>query len=408
MKLDFADLKNRWRARAVLAISIESGRIAIDVVRSEPGAATQAGRATHAAQTTQAAQARRAAAVRACTLELGADSLLANPEQAGLQLAALLAAENIRERRCVVCIPAPWALTTSADVPAISGEDLRGYLELRAEREFPIPVADLRLAHCAYALPGGKAQLTLAAVATKRLGALDRMLQSAGCQAVSISLGLDDCLQPAQPAALHFLANGDHVALVIAAGDGVAALRTLPGAVASEAAEFDQAGFAREVRITLGRLPETLRDQIHSARFGGARAPAQRLFNYLEKPLLSMGIEARFSEGRLSEGAPDPQGAGAARLAAIKHLAGQALAFEFVEAQTNRWQLMATKFDSRRRRWMIAAGAGVLLAIVGTFLIRSSMEIVLRIRVGTSAEMLPQTARRSACPTRVRRVRAPM
>ena len=89
-----------------------------------------------------------------------------------------------------------------------------------------------------------------------------------------------------------------------------------------------------------------------------------------------MGIEGRLSEGRLSEGpnALDLQAAGAARLAAIKHLEGQALAFEFVAAQPNRWQVMATKFDSRRRRWMIAAGAGVLLGIVGTFLIRSSME----------------------------------
>ena len=351
MKLELAELQKRFQVRAALAITIESGRVAVDFVRREESASR--------VQTS-------------FTLPWGAEAVLTDPERAGQRLAAELESAGIRERRCVVCIPAGWAMTTSAEVPGVTADDLRGFLELRAEREFPVPVADLRLAHCAYVLPDGKECATLAAVPAKRMDAIERMLAAAECRAVSVSLGLDACLpNRGVPAALHFLANGNHIDVVIAAGGGIAAVRTLPAPANAETAAFDAMGFSREVRITLGRLPEALRAQVREARFGGAPASAENLCQEMRPHLSRMGIESRLETpaGTASAGHP-----AAAIEAAGQHLAQQPVAFEFLPPQVNRWQLMARQFDDRRRRWLAVAAVALLVLPVLTFIVRAHME----------------------------------
>ncbi|MEA3211987.1 MAG: hypothetical protein QOE70_5044 [Chthoniobacter sp.] len=349
MKLDFAELKKRLQVRAVLAVTLESGRVAVDLVRRDEGGSR---------------------VVKSFALPLGADAVLADPEKAGQEMAAQLAGAGIRERRCVVCIPAGWALTTSTDVPGVSEEDLRGYLELRAEREFPIAVADLRLAHCAYVLPDGKQRATLAAIPAKRMEAVERMLAAAECRAVSISLGLDGCVpEDEAAAALHFLANGNHVDVVVAGGGGIIALRSLAASVGPGAAAFDAAGFSREVRITLGGLPDALRQQIREARFGGSPASAENLCLEIRQHLYRMGIESR-----LLRPAGDPAGAPAGLAAAEHHLRKQPLVFEFLPPQVNRWQATFQRFDSRRRRWLVIAAVALLVLPILTFFVRSRIE----------------------------------
>jgi hypothetical protein len=346
MKLDLAELKKRFQVRTALAVTVESGRVAVDLVRKDD-AGTRV--------------------VASFELPMGADALVANPDKAGERFAAELAAAGFRERRCVVCVPASWALTTSTEVPGVSADDLRGYLELRAEREFPIPVADLRLAYCAYASPDGAERATLTAVPTKRLEAVERMLAAAECRAVSISLGLDGCLPQGElPAAMHFVANGTHVDLIIAAGGGIAALRSLPAPV--DTATFDAAGFSREVRITLGRLPDAMRQQVTQARFRGSPATAENLCLEIRQHLNRMGIESRLQ--RTADGALP----GAAIAAAELHLRHQPVVFEFLPPQVTRWQTALKQFDDRRRRWIAAGAVALLLLPIVTFFVRAHIE----------------------------------
>lgn len=351
MKLDLAELKKRLQVRAALAVTLESGRVVVDLVRREENTSR---------------------VLNSFTLPIGADAVLADPERAGQRLAAELSSAGIRERRCVVCMPAAWALTTSTEVPGVADEDLRGYLELRAEREFPIPVADLRLAHCAYVLPDGKECATLAAVPAKRMEAIERMLAVAECRAVSISLGLDACLpQGGGPAALHFLANGNHVDVIIAAGGGIAAVRTLPGSVNAETAAFDALVFSREVRITLGRLPDALRQQVRDARFSGSPVSAENLCTEMRQHLQRMGIASHCERPPGGDMTVHP---GAALEAAGQHLRRQPVAFEFLQPEINRWEVLARQFDDRRRRWLALALVAALVLPILIFIVRSRME----------------------------------
>ena len=349
MKLNLAELKKRMQVRTALALTVESGRIAVDLVRRDDTG-------SHV--------------VKSLEVALRAEAIIADPEKAGQELAAQLTAAGIAERRCVVCVPAGWALTTSTDVPAVGAEDLRGYLELRAEREFPVTVSDLRLAHCAYDLPDGKQRATLAAIPAKRMESVERMLAAAGRRAVSISLGLDACVNGGTPAAMHFLSNGNHVDVVVSAGGGIAALRSLAGPPPLAGVAFDAAQFSREVRITLGSLPAAVREQVHEARFSGAASASENLCIEIRQHLRRMGIDSKLVRPAVGGAAPP----GAAIESAALFLRQKSAAFEFVPPQVNRWQEAFQRFDSRRRRWIVAAAVAFVVLPVLTFFVRSRIE----------------------------------
>jgi hypothetical protein len=365
MKLDLAELKKqiptratltalqkRLQVKTVLAVTLESGRVAVALMRRDD---------------------KGVSVVRSFEMQHGAEAVMANAEKIGAELGSQLNLSGIRERRCVVCLPASWALSTATDLPEISKEDLPGYLELRAEREFPAAAADLRLSHCTYFLPDGKERATIAAVPAKRLDAVERMLAAAGCRAVSISLGLDGCMPHANSKpALHFLANGTHVDLVVASGGGIAAVRSLPGAAKPDASDFDAAGFSREVRITLGRLPDGIRQQVREARFGGTPESAMHLRQEMSQHLDRMGIYSLLEEK--SDSAQAGEHPPAAIAAAEHHLRQRPVVFEFLPPQVNRWQVFLQRFDSKRRRWMVAAALAIIVLPILVFFIRSRME----------------------------------
>jgi hypothetical protein len=347
MAINLTELRSRWRIPAVLAVTVESGRVAVDHVRRENGGSR---------------------ILRSLSLACGADRLLEDPARAGHELAQLFESEGVTERRCVVCLPAGWALSTTTDLPAVAAEDLRGFLELRAEREFPMAAAELALAHSAYTMPGGEPKATLAAVPLKRLDAVRRMLETAGCRVLSISLAVDPALADARDASggsVNILLNGNHVDLIVTAGGGVVAMRTV--GVAGGQGEGGLApghALGRELRITLGRLPETLRRNVGKARFIGTREKAEALLESSQPYLHRLGLQGIVPSAR-GVGTAQVGGTevrpGVAVEAAGRHLQGQPVLFEFVAREISPVHVFLRRFDTRRHRWLVAIGLVVLV-----------------------------------------------
>lgn len=324
MTLDFHELQQRFQPHAALALTLGPERLVAALVRS------------------------RGYSQPPVTIDLTAEAILADPAKAGAKLAASLEAAGLRERRCAVCLPPAWALSAAADLPEVSAEDLRGYFELRAEREFS--AADLRLSHSAYELPGGTRRATLAAIPAKRMEALEKFLQSAGCRPVSMSLALPGCFSRPDPT-LHLLENGGRIDLVVSTGDGIAALRSIPA---------DPGAFQRELRISLGRLPESLRSRVRQARLSGPLAPA------LAETLEKLGIAAAADES-LRPG-------DAAIEAAQRHLQRRPVPFEFFVPETNRWEETLARFNTPKGRRSIAAAAAIVFLPVLAFSFRNHTE----------------------------------
>lgn len=346
MKLDLTELKKRFQARSVLALSIRQDGIAAHLIRRENG------------------DCREAATL---TVPIRADALMEHPEQAGKELAAALETAGIRERNCVVCIPPSWAMSASAELPEISRDDLRGYFELRAEREFSMQTADLRLAHCAYSAPDGKPRATLAAVSAKRMDALEKTLESAGRRPVSISLALGDRLADVAPA-LYLLVNASHIDVAVTAGGGVAALRSL-AAPGSDGAAFDSAAFGREIRITLGRLPETIRQQVRRVVFHGAREITREAVAEIGEQIQRLGLEVTAEDTACGDGSVD---------LARRYLNQQPAPFEFVIVEPNQWQAKFKRINTVRGREIVLASLAALVVAAAVFGVRSRMEGSLR------------------------------
>jgi hypothetical protein len=345
------EIKKRLKPRSVLALTLESGRLVVNHVLAggEGGGVSQT-----------------------LSIPAGAEEVFKDPEKAGAQLASALEAAGIRQRRCVVCVPAGWALSASTELPDVSAEDLQGFIELRAEREFPVAVSELRIAHCPWSLPDGERRTTLAAVPVKRMDAIDRMLAAAGCRAVSVSLALGECLMEPKPA-LHFIANGTHTDVIVTAGGGVVSMRSLGGPGPDDETPFDPAVFYREVRITLGRLPETIRREVRQAHFSGSPVSAQRLFDKTRDQLRNLGLESIESAATRGTGQPQAVTDPAVKAAEL-YLREKPVAFEFFVPEVNRWQAMALRYDTQRHRRIAAVAVSVIFLPVLVFFVRARWE----------------------------------
>src|SRR5512133_2862520 len=198
---------------------------------------------------------------------LSLDPLTNAAELVGREIRNQLNTAGVRERRCVVALPLPWALTAYTKIPDLPPEDLANFLSIEAERSFPCDVSPLLLSTSRAEISAGERYATTIGIPRSHVTILANVLRAAQLKPVSFSLGLA-ALQPpsGDPAeGIVALAIGEnYVGLQVTSGGGIVALRTLEGAVETEAGQRHlRAGMlAREVSITLARLPAATRDTI--------------------------------------------------------------------------------------------------------------------------------------------------
>lgn len=336
----FEELRKKWRPSGVLAVSVEKDRLRVGPVRD----------ASHSSDTSGAFD-----------LPVSAAQIASDPGRAGTELAAKLQGENIRGQRAVVTLPPEWALTAATDLPELGDDDLEGYLELQAEKEFSIPVSELALSHAPCELPDGTRLAALAAVPRRKIEAVHRFLEASGCHPVSINLGLGHLIEGEGPQLWILLRGGGALDLVVAAGGGIAALHSLPELVSG----FDPVQFSRELRIFLGRPANAAwRDSLRSAALSGPADQVAEWEPVLRAPLEKAGLELR----------PDSTKGGAAAESARRFLRGDPALFEFYERPVGRWEALWQRFDRRRHGLAVAAAALLVVAPIMALLIRGQIQ----------------------------------
>ncbi|MFM1942978.1 MAG: hypothetical protein RI897_1960 [Verrucomicrobiota bacterium] len=353
MNLKTSDLRSRWSIPAVLALTVEWDHVAIAHVRRNNGGI----------QLLQSLQ-----------LPITADAILENPDLCGKQLAEALSKQGLRETRCIVCVPNHWAFTTSSDLPDVAPEDLPGFIELKAEGEFPLSASDLLIAHSPWSTPGHPKQTTIAGLPKRKADAVRQMLATANRRATSISLALNpDWIESSQVdhSGINVLVNDKHIDLVVLLGGGIAALRSIP--VQNGSLRPDHLN--RELRITLGRLPQEVRSQLNKARFLGEPASASALFESARETLNKLGLQGIIPSPTHESAATTPLEHSPVAIAAARHhLHGLPLLFEFVAPETNRIQLFLRRYDTRKNRWIAAAMLAAILLPLVSVLLRSHAE----------------------------------
>ncbi|MEI6341837.1 MAG: hypothetical protein WCR07_07760 [Verrucomicrobiota bacterium] len=324
------------------------------------------------------------------TFHLPADILSSDPVAVGRALRESLDKAGLGTRRCAVALPASWVFASSIPLPDLAPEDAEGFVELEVERSFPQGSDQLAIARHEWKDASGLPQITLVAVPVEHLERLEQVLRAARMQPVSIAPALTEMqhLVPSEsPARIDFLASPASVALAIGCGEGLVLHRCLDDVVAVAGGQPSVAPdrLQRELRVTLGQLPDAIRQSLARARIFGSGPLADALQQVLAAiaPRLAMSVVRadrvpgnRDASLRITPGIP----ATAALAIAARHLGGGPASFEFLAPRVSPWQQLATRFSSGRAAHYGLAAAAVVALTAGAFLVQQVRLMSLRSR----------------------------
>src|SRR3954462_14661591 len=156
------------RAHSVLGLTLSDGQLnAFHVTRAKSGIEV----------------------VKAASADLTLDLLHPEAELIGREIKNHLDAAGIHEKHCVVGIPARWLMTQLTALPEMAAEDAVSFLQLEAEKGFPVDPANLQISRSSQHSTGGEF-VTQLAVRQEQVAQLSAVLRAAGLRPVSYSLGL--------------------------------------------------------------------------------------------------------------------------------------------------------------------------------------------------------------------------
>jgi hypothetical protein len=310
---------------------------------------------------------------------LSLDLLTNDPELVGREIRKQLDAAGVRERWCAVCVPMSWVLTLTAKLPELPEADLESFLQIEAERGFPYSLAALMLARSVYRTPGGEPYATLVGVPRDHLSRLEAVLHAAQLRPVTFSLGLA-ALQRAEPESsqgvLALLPGEDSVGMQVSCGGGLVVLRTVEGAFEREGheAQIQVAQVAREMRITLGQLPEDVREAVRRVRVFGRGDAADALAEQLHSHLASLNVPIErvreYPPGEFSVRIPSRTEASPAFSLAVQQLTGAGPALQLLPPKVSAWTQFTTRYSSRKLVWAGATATCVAVLVSLAFLVQ--------------------------------------
>jgi len=242
---------------------------------------------------------RRGAAMRVekfAQTALALDPLSSEAALVGREMQNFLEREGLREKRCLVCAPIGWTLTTRMELPDLPEADKLNMMKLHAEREMPFGLEDIRLGVSRYRTLEGNTGATLAGMPNTRLNALLAGLKAAGLKPLSVTLGAAAlALGGATATAGRLVLVGDSKGLdmAVASGGGVVVLRRLEDTLAAygQTSGLDSRSMGRQLRIAMGELPDAVRADVRGVSVYGERAISEPLLEEARRVLSQMGLQ---------------------------------------------------------------------------------------------------------------------
>ena len=305
--------------------------------------------------------------VKAASAVLSLDLMHREPELIGREIKNHLDEAGIRERRCVLGLPPRWVMSQHTKVPELSPEDTVGFLQLEAEKGFPVDPGHLQISQSFQQSTAG-AFVTQLAVRKEQIEQLGAVLKAAGLKPVSFSLGLAMLPQAIPPAGsggrITVSVEPTGVTVLISAGGGIAAFRTCEASIDSEAGEkiVNGSSVARELRITLEQVPAELRTEIRELCLLGETTMVRQLTENLGDWAKNAGL--KITRGDLPE---KNLAAEMAEKLAANWLQGDAPALEFLPPHPGRWTQLMARYNSKRLASAGFAAVGLALIVALAF-----------------------------------------
>ena len=353
-------------------------------------------RLVHVARAKQAV-----AVIRSATAPLTLDLLHPEAELVGRELRNHFEAAGIRERHCIVALPPAWVMTQHSAVPELAPDDLASLLQIEAEKGFPSDPDELQITRSSQQAANQRFVCQLA-VRKDQLDRLADVMRLAGLKPVSFSLGL-----AALPGAMGTDAEGcvtlvvepKGASLLIAAGGGIAAFRTLEASIDSENGEavVNGSALAREIRITFEQVPPILRQDVRRLVLRGHEQMVRQLAEILGPWAADAGlaVDARPATAK-------SVGEEIAEQLALRVVRDGPPALEFLPPRPSRWSVLMARYSSKR---LATAGFAAAAAVVALLLAFGWQEYRLWTLRSEWAGMAAQVADLEATQGRIREFR---
>ncbi len=305
--------------------------------------------------------------------ELSVELDSGDPETIGKELRARLDEAGIRERACAVALSVSSLLVTQTEIPPLADADAHSLLQLEAEKGFHADASSLQVAYSRCVRGEGNHWVTLAALPQARLASLERWMRAARLRLVSVSSGIGELQPPAEPSsegviALSLGSGSGPVTLQISAGGGIVALRSFEGITEAPSGQtlLDADGVARELRITLGQLPEPWNTSVRAVHVFGPRLLAEPLVEHLSARLAIAGFRIRTQAPELPElpGSPQQPAPALSALIAARVLGSGVASLEFLPPKPSVVQQFFARHAQGPRRTVWTA-VGAVTAVVG-------------------------------------------
>jgi hypothetical protein len=207
--------------------------------------------------------------------------------------------------------------------------------------------------------------VTQLAVRRDQLTRLGAVLKAAGLKPVSYSLGLA-ALPGAIPAGgcITLRLEPGSAVLLVAAGGGIAAFRTLESTIDSEAGEnvINAPAISRELRITFEQVPADLRREIRQLSLRGNETMIRQLAGSLQEWARESGLS-------IDLGATTPRSVGdeIVEQLATRFVQQGGSELEFLPPRPSRWSLMMARYSSQRLVTAGFAAAAVAIVLAAAF-----------------------------------------
>lgn len=306
---------------------------------------------------------------RSFTAPLSLEVLTAEPELVGREIRKLLDAEGVRERLCIVGLPAGWVISLNVKLPELSDADAASFLELEAERGFPASVETLVVAQVRYRSAGGDSFATLLGLPRQHVARIESVLHAAQLRPVAFGLGITALPRAGGDGVTATLfTSSAGLDLQLACGAGIVSLRHVDAAAHPDAGEDSTNQLARDIRISLGQLPSDLRDSLRTLTVMGRGRAAEDLASALRPRLASLDLAVEhvrtYGVADFSVKLPSGTLISPELSLAVQYLAGPKPAIDFLPPKVSKWQQISARYSSQK---LVVGGvtAGAVAVLAG-------------------------------------------
>jgi hypothetical protein len=257
-------------------------------------------------------------------------------------------------KECILVLPAHLAPSIILTVPDISPEDRKGFIQIQAEQQLPLPLSEIYLATHEFQI-GNQNHALVVGLRRDTVSKLKEAVIANGFQVASITVDIAGVVDHAVDGndsladSCQLIQGQSSLTMVTHAEGGPTSLRHFHLTNGG----MDAATLERELRITLGQLPQPLQRQLTTLRTA-------------KLPGVSSEQHVPISEHRSIAGLNMVNGAETSDLfvpiASSFFLKG-ASPLEFLPSRTSRFGKMYGQFNSRRNLWVGSMSVVALTAI---------------------------------------------